>query len=140
MKKIVTLGAMSLGVFFLAGCGQQQTVQNKSTTSTPSAQQNTITQSQQEPLANKPFKKTKENESGLYFEGMATAKGIYTRSTDAVEFCLTPEYEYLFPEAKINWNNKRKCFNLSPDSLVLFTKKTKINTLNLRLPVFLLSE
>lgn len=38
MKKIVTLSALSLGVLFLAGCGQQPVGQTQQTTPTPVAQ------------------------------------------------------------------------------------------------------
>ncbi|MEI7426248.1 MAG: hypothetical protein WCK16_05010 [Candidatus Moraniibacteriota bacterium] len=39
MKKIVTLGALSLGILFLAGCGQQPVSQTQLTTPAPVAQQ-----------------------------------------------------------------------------------------------------
>ena len=38
MKKIVTLGALSLGIIFLAGCGQQQANQDQLTAPAPVAQ------------------------------------------------------------------------------------------------------
>lgn len=130
MKKVLAISSVLLGVIFLAGCGQQQAIQNKSTTSTPDAQQNKMTQSEQKPLANKPFEKTKEDENNLYFEGIANVNGTYTRSADSSYFCLDTKYEYLFPEVKVNWNDKRKCFNLNTDSLALFAKKTQINPSN----------
>lgn len=85
MKKTIALSVLSLGVLFLAGCGQQQASQTKPTTSTPVAQQsaaNQQTNNTQAPAKVNPALDKKVLETAAYDAVNTKTKGAWDKRVE----------------------------------------------------------
>jgi len=85
MKKTISLSVLAFGIFFLAGCGQQQTSQTKSTTSAPAAQQTAVNEqanNTQAPVEAKPALDKKALEAAAYDAVNTKTKGVWDKKVE----------------------------------------------------------